>query len=279
MTRAKAIPGPGKPPRSRSLKAPRARLPHVRTLTAPPPLPSLPRLPPHAFVDVDTGLIHVHPPHGGPAHHAPGIRRALAGALWPHYDHTRAPQKRARSSAAEGLRVESGIAAYMAAQRDNAPAPPLRHRYERAFVEWADRAGLVYAGAQLPLYDPVTGIATRIDLLLYDAAAHAAGRAPHVLVELKTGHVSPDAAQGRMRSALGDAALSEWACTPRNQAYAQLAWMRYVARERHGLDTRGVLAILNDRTIRLKRGPARDMPAAVVALEPAIVRAVELHAT
>ncbi len=283
MARTKAIVGPGKPPlpRGNKLKARRVRAPSVRTLTVPPPLPPLPHLPPHAFVDVDTGLIHVQPAHGGQPHHAPGIRRALAAALWPHYSHAIARQRarpgRSGSCVAEGLRVEAGIAAHMAALRDGTPAPPLRHRYERAFVDWATQAGLTFAGAQLPLYDPTTGIATRIDLLLYDAAAHAAGRAPYVLAELKTGLAEPDLAQGRMRSAAGDPALSAWACTPRNQAYAQLAWMRAVAREHHGFDVRGVLAILNDRTIKLKRGPVRELPPAIAALEGALMHAVALQ--
>lgn len=172
----------------------------------------------------------------------PGLHASLRKYLWPdwvHWTATRSSQK--GSSRTEGLEVEAQVTA--ALQTGVVPD----HPYACDIVAWIREENLELVGVQIPVYDPLSEIGTRLDFLLRDRISRDL-----VVVELKVGYnCNLTKAQGTF-----PAQLSEVPLTVLNQCYAQLAWTLQVMKDVYSTRACGVLLIVNQRRFDVRTFPA-----------------------
>ena len=199
-------------------------------------------------------------------HYVSGLLDDLRARFWPNYQRPRGTGYGA-SSIERGKFVEAEIAAWLA-DPDGIASDPL----SIAFLDWVTEADLVFAGAQVPIYDSLTHRWTPADFVFRERAS-----GDYVIVELKTGYAEgidePCAAEPTLQLP-----LEKIASTARNHALLQLGWAVVVTRDllkRRPETVRGVLVIINQPALdRVAAGESRSA-VFTTELEPSMLSAAQ----
>lgn len=171
-----------------------------------------------------------------------GIRKQLRTAFWPRFIAPKAQRKSQLGvTKSIGLKTEVQIETWLnARQKGRKPKDP-KLNYARLFCAWVRANRYEIVASQHPIYDPRSGIATRIDFVLWDGNQY-------LLVELKVGYnYKFNRAQGKMSN------LPQISCTPHNQCHFQLAWMHHVVTSQRlfgDVNVKPVLVVLTNKIVK-----------------------------
>ncbi|MBB19666.1 MAG: hypothetical protein CMP20_09425 [Rickettsiales bacterium] len=171
-----------------------------------------------------------------------GIHKQLHDAFWPNFTGFKAKRKSQLGvTKSIGLRTEAQIEAWLDARKKGRKPQKPKLKYARLFCAWVRANSYEIVACQHPIYDPKSGIATRIDFVLWDGEQY-------LLIELKVGYnYKFNRTKGKMTN------LSEIGCSSRNQCHFQLAWMHHVVVTQRlfgDVNVKPLLVVLTEKIVK-----------------------------
>jgi hypothetical protein len=171
-----------------------------------------------------------------------GIHKQLHDAFWPNFTGFKARRKSQLGvTTSIGTRTEEQIEAWLVARKKGRKPEKPTLKYARLFCAWVRANNYQIVACQHPIYDPASGLATRIDFVLWDGEQY-------LLIELKVGYnYKFNRAKGKMSN------LPQVNCSARNQCHFQLAWMHHVVvRQRlfGDVNVKPLLVVLTEKIVK-----------------------------